>query len=222
MADQLHRLAGILGLPSSSNGSSTRQLIEGKLLEMGKESRNVQVIVSGESIRLYLVTDDGVIATEPKLVSNTDVRAHTTNEFFNNKLSVHELESLRSALCEAHLENTRLANELHDRDKSLEVLHGELLTANNEIVQLSVAAPVVEVEALRKNVKTQTAKAKRFWSQKCEQLLAHEAAIEDKDECITAKNTEIARLQSELQNLRDARTEPHGTDPVKVYTSRAI
>ena len=133
VADQLHRLAGMLGLPSSSTGSSTRQLIEGKLLEMGKEPRNVQVIVSGESRRLYLVIDDGVIATEPEHVSNTDVRAHTTNEFFNNEVSVHELESLRSALREACLENTRLANELHARDESLEVLRGELLTANNEI-----------------------------------------------------------------------------------------
>ena len=75
---------------------------------------------------------------------------------------------------------------------------------------------MAEVEALRKNVRTQTAKAKRFWSQKCEQLLTHEAAIEEKDECIAAKNTEIARLQTELQNLRDARTELHGTDPVEV------
>ena len=67
---------------------------------MGKEPRNVQVIVSDESRRLYLVTDDGVIATEPEHVSNTDVRTHTTNKFFNNELSVHELESLRSALRE--------------------------------------------------------------------------------------------------------------------------
>ena len=52
--------------------------------------------------------------------------------------------------------------------------------------------------------------------QKCEQLLAHETGIEEKDECITAKNTEIARLQIELQNLRNARTEPHGTDLVEV------
>ena len=83
-----------------------QQLIEGKLLEMGKEPRNVQMIISDEGRRLYLVTDDGVIATEPEYVSNTDVRVHTTNEFFSNKLSVHELESLCSALREACLENT--------------------------------------------------------------------------------------------------------------------
>ena len=46
---------------------------------MGKEPRNVQVIISDEGSRLYLVADDGVIATEPKHMSNTDVCVHTTN-----------------------------------------------------------------------------------------------------------------------------------------------
>ena len=177
LADQLHELAGMLRLPSSFTGSSMRQLIEGKLLEMGKEPRNVQVIVSDEGRRQHLVTDDGVIATEPKQVSNTDVCAHTTNECFNNELSVHELESLHSALREACLKNMQLANELHARDESLEVLCGKLLTTNNEIEQLSVVVPVAVVEALQKNVSTQTAKAKKYCSQKCEQLLAHEAPI---------------------------------------------
>ena len=64
VASQLHRLAGILGLPTSSSLASTRQLIEGKLLEMGCEPKNVQVIESDEDARLYLVTDDGVISEE--------------------------------------------------------------------------------------------------------------------------------------------------------------
>ena len=99
VADQLHRLAGMLGLPSSSTGSSTRQLIEGKLLQMGKEPRNVQVILSDEGRRLYLVNDDGVIIVEPKHMSNTGVRTHTTtNEILNDEVSVHELKSLCSAL----------------------------------------------------------------------------------------------------------------------------
>lgn len=32
---------------------------------MGEEPRNVQVIISDEGRRLYLVIDDGVIAAEP-------------------------------------------------------------------------------------------------------------------------------------------------------------
>ena len=79
MADQLHRLVGMLGLPSSSTGSCTQQFIEGKLLEMGKESRNVQVIVSDEGRKLNVVTDDGMMTAEPEHLSNIEVRVHTTN-----------------------------------------------------------------------------------------------------------------------------------------------
>ena len=53
-ASQLHRLAGILGLPTSLSLASTRQLIEGKLLEMGCEPKNVQVIESDEDARLHV------------------------------------------------------------------------------------------------------------------------------------------------------------------------
>lgn len=79
------------------------------------------------------------------------------------------------------------------------------MTARTEIERLSAALPTMEVEALRKDLKTQTAKAKRFWLQKCEQLLAHKAAIEQKDECIAVKNTEITRL-------RNVRLEPLSTE----------
>ena len=46
-----------------------------------------------------------------------------------------------------------------------------------------------EIEALKKSLKQQTAKAKRFWTQKWEQLLAHEALIEEND-------AEIATLKA--------------------------
>ena len=61
------------------------------------------------------MTDDGVIATELEHMSNADVHEHTTNDFLNNELSVHELESLHSVMHEVCLKNTRLANELHTR-----------------------------------------------------------------------------------------------------------
>ena len=50
-----------------------------------------------------------------------------------------------------------------------------------------------EVETLQKPVQVLMAKAKRFWAQKCEQMLAHEAVIEEKD-------AEIVRLQEQLSS----------------------
>ena len=38
-----------------------------------------------------------------------------------------------------------------------------------------------EVATLKKSLKQRIEKAKRFWTRKCEQLLAHEAIIEEKD-----------------------------------------
>ena len=65
-----------------------------------------------------------------------------------------------------------------------------------------------EVEALKKSLKQQTAKAKRFWTQKCEQLLAHEALIEEKD-------AEIATLKAlrsgKVSSASDVTADPDNT-----------
>ena len=208
VASQLHRLAGILGLPTSSSLASTRQLIEGKLLEMGCEPKNVQVIESDEDARLYLVTDDGVISEESAEV-NTHV-SDTSGAIFshiinNNESSVHELESLRSALREARLENEDLKEQMLRRNESEEQLRENLSSLQAELQQLRAAADaqVEELAATRKELRAQTLKAKRFWSQKCEQLLLHEAAIEEKEACIVNKDAEIALLWGQLQGPRN-------------------
>ena len=43
----LQQIADTLGLPTKGSAAVTRQLIEGKLMEMGKEPPNVQVVVQG-------------------------------------------------------------------------------------------------------------------------------------------------------------------------------
>ena len=46
-AVHLQRIAESLGLPTQGTVAVTRQLIEGKLMEMGHEPRNVQVVIQG-------------------------------------------------------------------------------------------------------------------------------------------------------------------------------
>ena len=60
-----------------------------------------------------------------------------------------------------------------------------------ETAKTGLRESLAEVEMLRREVKVQTAKSNRFWAQKCEQLLAHEAVIEEKD-------AEIARLREQI------------------------
>jgi len=75
-------------------------------------------------------------------------------------------------LNEARLDIKGLRTTLNDRDALLAELHAEL-----EASKHVAGALHTEVSTLKQGLKSQTAKAKRFWSQKCEQLLAHEAAI---------------------------------------------
>ena len=61
----LQWIADSLGLPTKGSAAVTRQLIEGKLMEMGKELPNVQVVVQGtdENSVLFLINEDGIICT---------------------------------------------------------------------------------------------------------------------------------------------------------------
>ena len=151
-----------------------------------------------------------MIRAEPEHMSNNsdEIISHISTNKSANASNAHELESLRSTLHEVHLEIEQLTGELLNRDEMIEKLHEELSTATTEVERLTAAAVLAtEVETLCKELKVQTAKAKRFWSQKCEQLLLHEVAIEEKEDCIAVKDTEIARLQAELESLRTRRLE---------------
>ena len=50
----LQRIAESMELPASGTAAVTRQLIEGKLMEMGKEPRNAQVVIQSENSAIYL------------------------------------------------------------------------------------------------------------------------------------------------------------------------
>ena len=59
---QLQRLARALSLPTSASGDELRLMIDGKLGEMEKEPRNVQVVIAKAehgAERLSLWDDDG-------------------------------------------------------------------------------------------------------------------------------------------------------------------
>ena len=83
-------------------------------------------------------------------------------------ISAHELESLRSALRKACLKIKQLWNDLVARDEVLEKLRTELATTNAELEKVTAAASEAEIETLHKDQKVQTAKAKKYWLQKCE------------------------------------------------------
>jgi len=108
--------------------------------------------------------------------------------------SRESVESLRST----RLENERSLLALQDKCHELESGYIERDKLKSEIADLEESLSAVspeEVEQLRAEVRTQTAKAKRFWMMRCEQML-------EKDELMEAKELEIASLRAQLAAAR--------------------
>ena len=198
ISGQLQALAKMLGLPGGASTEETCQLIEGKLMELGHEPRNVQVIVQEEDEQIFLVEDGGII-TFTKHVSNdmmmllqqhmseTEEHASIVQDHVNNDdaLSLShrddvDVVSLRSALCEAHRQNELLTLCLHEQHSTVTQLEIEVGEAKEIIARL-------EDELWKEKTKT-----KRLWRQQCEQLLLHETTLEERDR-------EIVRLRKKLR-----------------------
>ena len=196
ISSQLQVLAKMLGLPGGALTEETHQLIEGKLMELGHEPCNVQVIVKEEE-QIFLVDDGGIFTFTKDMsndtmtllqehVSETEEHVSIVQDHVNNDdtLSLSHCDdvdvvNLRSALCEAHRQNESLTLRLHEQHSTVTRLEIEVGEAKEIIARL-------EDELWKEKTKT-----KRLWCQQCEQLLLHETTLEERD-------TEIVRLRKKL------------------------
>ena len=187
---QLQALAKVLELPTGASNEETRQLLEGKLMELEREPRNVQVVVR-EDKRIFLVYEEGIIVSTEH-VSN-DTQGHVSSEVLdhvNNESHRDDVFELRSALCEAHSKNESLTSQLFETEMTVTQLQAE-------VIELKAIVTKLEGELKKGD------KAKRFWRQQCEQLALHEASLEQKD-------AEIARLKEEVVKLESPNRRSHG------------
>ena len=175
----------MLELLPEGTAVTLRQLIEGKLVELVYESRNIHVIVASADSKLHLVDESGILKQESEHMSPEDFYTHTINNIFHVK---YNIELLQRKSWEVRLKVEGLRKSVRERHKMLAALCVELETANAGLSEART-----EIETLHREVKVQMAKAKQFWTQKCEQLLTQETVIEEKD-------TEIARLQELIRN----------------------
>ncbi|XP_065915676.1 myosin-13-like [Dysidea avara] len=238
VADQIFELATLLDLPSGASVTETRQLIEGRLLELGHEPRNVQVIVQLDDegkngSRIFLVDESGVIRESGKSgsrpLSPVSVISSCHESFIDNNVfscSTHHTLSpvnngddaleLRSALREARRTNEQLEEKLCQQSTLIDKLVEQLdqVKETNERIQLKLSelqAPNSQVRNLEDALKAESSKSKRLWIQKCEQLLAHESEVVEKE-------LEIARLRSVVEELTcgDKRHEERGPTDERV------
>ena len=186
----LQRIADSLGLPTKGSAAVTRQLIEGKLMEMGKEPPNVQVVVQGtdENSVLFLINEDGIIRT---IKPARDRVVHVSSQPVDAARDEGPVET-RSALRESEGEPAEVEQRLETQSLELQRVRELLRQAEAEVEEGRTPTQQhdEELHGLRAVVAKEKQKVKRIWWEKCEQL-SHEEAIYRKD-------MEIARLKARL------------------------
>ena len=108
---QLRRLATSLEISAEGSASTLRQVIDGKLIELGHEPRNIQVVVSNVDSKLYLVNDSGIITKEMEHVSSDNVVSESRASSRDANELPTDVETLTEQLSEARLEIEGLRNE---------------------------------------------------------------------------------------------------------------
>ena len=94
VVNQLRKLAAMLELPSEGTSVTLRQVLEGKLLELGHERSNTQIIVASADSKLYLVDESGIIRQESEHVSVENASTHD----INNAHVISEIKTLQEEL----------------------------------------------------------------------------------------------------------------------------
>jgi len=145
---QLQRIARGLEVHTTARGDELHQMVEGKLTEMGKEPRNVQVIISGAK-RLSLRDDNGIfLEVDPEESVDSPGGGESTED--DDLAAI--IEDLKTALAQATEENNQLKDELSHQQLESEVvktaLEEKVRTLEQEKESLREAASSTGVEEL--------------------------------------------------------------------------
>ena len=116
----LRRLAKELGVPTAASTDELRQMIDGKLAEEGKETRNVQVVLEGAdpTAEFSLVDAEGrflvVPAEEATHGGTSDLSEHGEEGEQEVDTLRRELEALAEENQALKVEVSALEHKLHD------------------------------------------------------------------------------------------------------------
>ena len=194
---QLQRIAGALGLARDTPASQTRKLIEGKLVEMDRQPSDVQVIIQGTNRdgNIYLVDETGIIKSIKVALKHVSDKPQPDG-------------GARSVLRELDGDTHELRSALSEQISRVEALTIELRTAQHllEEERSSGREKDAEIATLKNQLATEKQRVKRHWREKCEQLLAHEESLEEKE-------AEIALLKARILSLTS------GTDEALTYVT---
>ena len=164
------------GVPTSASAEETRQLIEGKLGEMGYDSMNTQVrlVESEHGVIASLLDADGVfleVNPENHAGEEGEVEAEESSEE-GEEVERSEVEALRLALQAAEQAAEEARRVLED-----------------------------EVAELQRKLEREKAKSRDLWKMNCVQLTDFDETLIEKDEEIARLKRQVAGTGSVILHL---------------------
>ena len=200
----LRRIAHAMELPVSVPGDQLRQMVDGKLIAMEKEPRNVQVLIteaeSGEES--LALQDEGGVFVEVAAAAVPEAAARNESETGSGCLDSEAeedeertLEELREELEQVMEENKRLKEELTNQQRenaeTLEMLDQQTAELEQVKTDLAEAASSSRVEELTSELQREKDRTKDVWRLNCEQVVRCDTELAEKE-------SEIARLKALL------------------------
>ena len=186
-----------LGLPTNGIVEETRLMIEGKLTEMGREPRNIQVIVGVDTdgVETVSLQDGGGVFVS----AGSPSKEASGGGAGGGREDCRENESVNRVSEDEHSEpnDSSVANELAESRA-----HNKELTTLNEELSQEVSSLREEVSKLRGQLGRETERAGEMWKLNCVQVAAF-------DETITAKDLEIGTLLARVAALEAHRGGRH-------------
>lgn len=210
----LQRLARRLELPTSASADETRLIIDGKLSEMGREPRNVQVMIAepevGGAECLWLQDETGVflqaeLDSEPHepILGDGEERSELEEGHEDQEEELPAtLEGLQQALAEATERQHQLTLQLEGQGQELKAVQEALADEKSRVASLAEESEerAVEVSNLKEGVRREKEKVREIWRLNCEQLAQYDAEGMSKD-------AEIASLKARLRELESDSSE---------------
>ena len=195
---QLRLIAHAMSLPVSGiAGEQMRQMIDGKLMAMEREPRNVQVLIteaeSGEALTLQ---DEGGVFVEATLSEEHDPSSAAeetegiATDTGDERGQQEDSEGLPQELERIDAENRQLREQLVEQQEENTRIT-EALVRERVRVRDVEATSTARIEELSSELKKEREKARVVWLLNCEQIAQYDRDLDEKER-------EIVRLRALL------------------------
>ena len=184
----------MLDVPTGAAANEIRQMLDEKIRTKGSslyiyKPNNIQVAVEGKNDAFYLINI--IKCIESNMVN------HMESDHAIEDITECD-ERLRSVLREARSECTNLSNELIEVKKYIQTYENLVLEQYCELKKV-----LDNNEELQWSLYKERQKSKQFWKQRCDLMLTHEDALDEKDAMTAA-------LQKQIQfSLVTSSSTPH-------------